>query len=101
MNKTDNRSARIAQLLGMPHGTATNRLRKNLLFNLLVRLKENLCSVCREEIVSADQMSIEHKQPWEGRSADLFWDLSNIAFSHSACNKQHVYKGGHRRIAPE
>jgi hypothetical protein len=101
MDKTENRSARIAQLLGMPHGTATNRLRKNILFSLLVRLKENICSVCGGEISSSTDMSIEHKQPWEGRSSELFWELSNITFSHAGCNRQHTYKGGHRKLAPD
>lgn len=72
--------------LGMSHGTACNRLRKNILFSLLTKLNENVCFRCGKTIVSVDELSIEHKQPWEGISADLFWDLDNIAFSHLGCN---------------
>lgn len=96
------RKERIAQQLGMPHGTAANKLRKNLLFSLLVRLQENVCFKCSELILSVDELSIEHKQPWEGRDSNLFWDLENIAYSHVGCNVPHVYHGGtpHRKIGP-
>lgn len=80
------RSERIVQLLGMSHGAAAGKLRKNILFSLLVRLKENVCFRCGKEISFSDDLSIEHKEPWEGISAELFWDLSNIAFSHLVCN---------------
>ena len=97
------RSERIAQQLGMSHGAAASRLRKNILFRLLKRLGENYCFKCSELIEEVDDLSIEHKKPWEGRSAELFWDLENIAFSHSGCNKNHSYNaGGHnKKIAPE
>ena len=83
-----------AKTLGMPHGTANGRLRKNILFHLLTRLKENICHVCGEEIKTPDELSIEHKKPWEGISAELFWDLNNIAFSHMFCNRPHRNTGG-------
>lgn len=72
--------------LGMPHGTACGRLRKNVLFHILKKYSENVCYRCNEEIESVDDLSIEHIKPWEGISVDLFWDLSNIAFSHLHCN---------------
>jgi hypothetical protein len=81
------RSECIAQQLGMSHGAAAGKLRKNILFSLLVRLKENVCFKCSALILSANELSIEHKQPWEGISAELFWNLENIAFSHLRCNK--------------
>ena len=58
--------------LGMPHGTASGRLRKIILFDLLKRHKENTCFKCGTEIVDVDDLSIEHKLPWEGISAQLF-----------------------------
>lgn len=79
-----------AATLGMPHGTAASRLRKNILFHLLVKLSENVCFKCSKVIDEVDDLSIEHKLPWEGRSAELFWDLDNIAFSHLRCNRQHT-----------
>lgn len=89
--------------LGMPHGTAAHRLRKMLLFDLLKRHKENVCFRCDEEIDSVDVLSIEHKKPWEGVSSALFWDLSNIAFSHLRCNVPHIRRGGvgRRKVGPE
>lgn len=79
--------------LGMPHGTAAHRLRKNILFHLLERHGENVCARCGELILSVEELSIEHIKPWEGISAELFWDLKNIAFSHLHCNS------GARRIS--
>lgn len=70
----------------MPFGTASGRLRKMILFELLKRHDENVCYRCALKIEKLEDLSIEHKQPWEGRSVELFWDLSNIAFSHLRCN---------------
>ena len=72
--------------LGMPHGTAANKLRKTVLFHLLKKLGEDTCFRCNEQIVNLEDLSMEHKKPWEGISADLFWDINNIAFAHLRCN---------------
>ena len=74
--------------LGMPHGTAAGRLRKLILFDLLRQLDQNKCYRCDNTILTADQLSIEHKEPWESRAngRELFWSLDNIAFSHIKCN---------------
>ena len=86
-----NRSERIAEQLGMPHGTATNKLRKIILFSLLQKSKEDVCIRCGKIIQGVEDLSIEHIKPWEGVSADLFWDLGNISFSHVGCNRPHSY----------
>lgn len=98
-----NSNQRKDATLGMPHGTAINRLRKNILFHLLVRLKENICFKCGIQIETVAELSIEHKLPWEGKSVELFWDLNNIAFSHLRCNRPHTYLGGvtKRLIGPQ
>lgn len=85
--------------LGMPHGTATSKLRKNIMFFLLQRLGEDRCVRCNKKIETADELSVEHIKPWEGISAELFWDLQNIAFSHMKCNRPHR-TDGNRIIAP-
>ena len=72
--------------LGMSFGTAQNRLRKLVLFNLLKRHNENVCYRCGEEIETAEKLSLEHKEAWLNVSIELFWDLDNIAFSHLRCN---------------
>ena len=83
----------MSEQLGMPRGTAANRLRKLVLFDVLKRHNENACYRCSEIIESAEQLSIEHKQPWEHVDARLFWDLDNIAFSHLSCNSAAGRKG--------
>ena len=96
------RSERIAQQLGMSHGAATNKLRKNILFDFLICLQENKCFRCGELILSANELSVEHKQPWEGRDTNLFWDLSNVAFSHAICNRPHSFNPGPQtKVGPE
>lgn len=80
---------RKAATLGMPWGTANGRLRKSILFHLLKKHNENVCVRCQKEIEKVEDLSIEHIVPWEGKSAELFWDLDNIAFSHLACNVPH------------
>jgi HNH endonuclease len=96
--------ARKSAFLGMPHGTANNRLRKMILFHLLQKHGENICFNCSEKIETVDELSIEHKQPWEGISLELFWSLDNIAFSHLRCNLPHHYRSGgarRRKVGPE
>jgi 5-methylcytosine-specific restriction endonuclease McrA len=85
-----NRNERRAQQLGMPHGTANNKLKKQLLFKYVVMARDNICFKCGETIDSVDELSIEHKEPWEGRDTSLFWDLNNITFSHLVCNTPHT-----------
>ena len=77
-----------AEQLGMPHGTAANRLRKLLLFDLAVKSGLGTCFRCDEPIESAKDLSIEHKVPWLDTEdpVGLFFDLNNIAFSHLSCN---------------
>ena len=97
-------NARKSAFLGMPHGTAIGRLRKMILFHLLQKHDENVCFRCSRTIETADELSIEHKQPWEGISVELFWSLDNIAFSHRACNVPHSYRGNalwRRKVGPE
>ena len=100
----DRSNARKTAFLGIPHGTASNRLRKLILFNLLQKHGENTCFKCSRLIETAEELSIEHKEPWEGVSVELFWDMENIAFSHLRCNKNHRRRGGRaylRKVGPE
>jgi len=93
-----NRDQRIAEQLGMSHGAANHKLRKNILFNFLCRLSENVCFKCKKVIDNINDLSVEHKLPWEGRDAKLFWDLDNIAFSHLKCNTVHKISSGNKEI---
>jgi len=74
--------------LGMPFGTASSKLRKQILFNLLKKYGENICFKCKKEILNEEELSIEHKEPWLHSKSpkELFFDINNIAFSHLMCN---------------
>lgn len=76
------------RLLGEHFGTASHRLRRALMFSLVQRLGEDICFRCGEKIVSVKEFTIEHKASWQLAVDPIvaFFDLSNIAFSHSACN---------------
>ncbi len=97
-----NTNQKKGEQLGMPFGTAMHKLRKSITFHLLQKLGENICYVCKETIDTVDELSYEHKVPWEGIDPELFWDLDNIAFSHLWCNRPHR-RGAHqlRKIGPE
>lgn len=85
--------------LGMSHGTASNRLKKQILFSLVQETKKDICFQCGEKIKSVKEFSIEHKVPWLDKDTDLFWDLDNIAFSHLSCNVgagRKILKGIHK-----
>ena len=73
--------------LGMPHGTAQNKLRKLIIFHLIQRLHEDVCFKCGNRIEIVEELSIEYKVPWLYADTELFWDLDNIAFSHRKCNR--------------
>ncbi len=74
--------------LGMSVGTASNRLRKMLMFDLIVKCNLNTCYQCNCKILSVKDLSIDHKIPYLD-SVDpigLFFNIDNIAFSHLKCN---------------
>ena len=84
------------ETLGIPYGTAMNQLRRKIMFNLLCKLNLNSCFRCSKEMTVEDY-TIEHKEPWRSKDAELFWDLENISFSHKSCNsgsKRHVNRYG-------
>lgn len=98
-------NGRKADILGMPYGTAGNRLRKLIMFHPLERHGENVCFKCKRPIETAEELSIEHIRPWQLGGSRLFRDMSNIAFSHLKCNRQSVSKPGsgvkRRKVGPE
>lgn len=72
----------------MPIGTAQAILKKNILYNLLVRFDLNGCCQCGNTIDKAEGLSIEHKAPWldSDTPKELSLNLENTAFSHLSCN---------------
>lgn len=83
-----NSNNKKAEQLGMPHGTASARLKKLILFNLLKELKRNFCHQCGTEILTADELSIEHKIPYldSDDPVKMFFEMDNVAYSHLSCN---------------
>lgn len=77
-----------AEQLRMSFGAASNRLRKKILFSLIQEISKDACFQCGEKIETIDDFSIEHKVPWldSDDPIGLYFDLSNIAFSHMKCN---------------
>jgi len=77
-----------SELLGLQFGTACNKLRRLIMFQLVQETGRDVCFQCGELIESVDELSIEHKQPWSvsENPREAFFDLSNIAFSHNRCN---------------
>ncbi len=73
--------------LGMNHSTASNRLVKDILYSLIVETGKDICYQCNEKI-KRENLSIEHKVPWldSENPLEMYFDLSNIAFSHLKCN---------------
>lgn len=88
------------ELLGMPFGTAMARLRKAILFDLVVAAGKNVCHHCKGEILIIDEFSIEHKDPWQ-RAEDpvtSFFSLENIGYSHYRCNVGAAYKPHRKHV---
>lgn len=70
--------------LGMNPSTASHRLLKDLLFSFI---KDRPCSKCGELMVR-ENFSVEHIMPWLDSSnpIELYFDLTNISYSHLSCN---------------
>jgi len=73
-----------AEQLGMPVATAERHLRKDIIHELASQLGKNICCRCGSPIEDPDDFAIIHVQDWE-EDSDLFWELTNIAFSHASC----------------
>jgi hypothetical protein len=88
--------------LGMNHGTAQNRLIKDILYKLVVETNKDCCFQCGQKI-SREQLSVEHKVPWldSENPIKLFFDLENIAFSHHSCNMRAARKPNKKYFTAE
>lgn len=84
----DKNNANKADILGMPFGTAQNRLRKKLLFHLAGKLGMLECFRCHEAIENLEDFSIEHTRSWLNANdpVEAFFNVEGIAFSHLDCN---------------
>lgn len=91
-------NAEKSRQLGMPFGTATHRLRKNVMFMLAQKCGLDICFKCNERITTSEDLSIEHKEPWLHIDISRFWDLGNITFSHLRCNVSEIRR---KRVSVE
>ena len=85
--------AKKREQLGLSIGTASYRLKKLVVFRLVQETGRDFCFRCKLRIISPSDLVFDHKVPWIDNSADLFWDLDNIAFSHADCNLRAVRRG--------
>lgn len=88
MSKSKRGNQRFKEQIGMSTGKASARLKKSIMFALVRQTNKDSCSHCGELIENIDELSVEHVTPWSGSDdpIGLFFDLSNIAFSHISCN---------------
>lgn len=82
---------KYGEQLGMSTSKADGRLRKLILYDLVKKVELNVCYRCNLPILSAEDLSIDHKKEWRNVDPILYWDLNNIAFSHKKCNKPSRY----------
>lgn len=80
-------SEKKSKQLGVNYSTASHRLIKDIMYDLLVRLGKNKCFHCGKDMTRGTY-SVEHKTAWldSHNPIELFFDLDNISFSHLSCN---------------
>src|ERR1700722_171146 len=86
MGRPNGWNKRGGQQLGMSYSKATLILKRKILFGLLQKLNLDNCIRC-DAPMTADDWSLDHKEPWVDVSPDLFWAEEDIGFSHKVCNQ--------------
>lgn len=81
-------------LLGENFSTASGKLRKLILFDLVKQLGKDKCFRCTSRIDSVSDLSIEHTENWQSADnpSEVFYDTTKIAFSHLSCNSSAAAK---------
>ena len=64
MAKVNNAKAKKKEQLGMDFGTASGRLKKDIMFMLVQKCGLDKCYRCGEKIETKGECSVEHKIPW-------------------------------------
>ncbi len=81
---------RKSEFLGISFSTANYRLHRMLLFRMAKKAGDNDCFRCGKKITKLEEFTLDHKKQWLDVSEELFWSLSNVAFSHQTCNAGHT-----------
>jgi len=85
--------------LGMNPSTASGRLVKDILWDLLVKTNQDSCCKCNKPM-TRETFSIEHLKPWldSDDPVSLYFDLNNISFSHMSCNFSDIRRTTESRL---
>jgi hypothetical protein len=84
--------------LGQSFGSACGKLRRMMMFHMAQQLQQDQCMRCRKKIERFEDFTLDHKVDWQNNDPALFWDISNIGFSHAKCNRpRHFLK---RKVGP-
>jgi len=80
----------LSKMLGMSRTTARHRLYRNLIWDMFTKLHGRICYRCKGPLHN-DDWHIDHIQPWAiaSKPAEMYFNLENIALSHSKCNIIH------------
>lgn len=81
----------------MSYGSANHTLTTGLLYHYAKLAGATKCYRCDKEIENAGEFSKDHKVDWlhSGKPIELFFDLTNVAFSHKKCNRN---RGDHQVV---
>jgi hypothetical protein len=92
-----------SRLLGLPFTTARLRLQRDIVFELAKRCQMDDCFRCGKKIERVEDMTIEHKTAWMSAPDPVatFFDLENIAFSHSLCNTKVALDARRKYASPK
>lgn len=81
-------SKKKSDLLGENFSTASSKLKKLIMFDLIQKLELDTCYRCSLKIENVETLSVEHTVSWQSADDPVqsFYDLDKIAFSHLKCN---------------
>jgi hypothetical protein len=89
------RYLKYRESLGTSLSTATMRLLRSIVFEFIEKTQTNTCHRCGLPMTRTD-FSVEHIEDWRNKenALELFYDLSNISYSHVLCNTRAAKRGG-------
>ncbi len=77
------------RLMKLSLESAYSLLLKMVLLDFINDIGKGNCYRCKKPIRKAKELAIDHVKPWYQEDPTLFWDLSNIVFSHKQCSRSH------------
>ena len=86
--------------LAMPIGTASHRLRKMIMLQLLRELRKDSCLRCLARIKEPEDLAVDHKSCMARRVTRTVLGSRNIGFSHRRCNSIARRSAKGRKLGP-